>query len=450
MDDKISGRVFIFTNRYSIKKNLDFQNSFMFKRLKKLKYKNISVIKSFGYLSILQFLNLLLPLITYPYLIRILGKENYGTYVYAVSIVSYLVIILNFGFNISATKEISVNKSNKERIDEIVSSVFIIKSVLFGLVFLILFLLIKFVPSLNHLSILLLLVMHTCVYELLFPFWFFQGIEKMGYITLVNFISRSISVILIFLLINEEGQILRVPIVNSLGTFGAVITSIALLKFKFKIRFYLPSKSILYNYFKESAIYFLSNVSTQIYTNSTRFITGSFFGMTSLAYYDLAEKIVRLLRLPIRVGNQAIFPSIVKDPGINRIKHFILAFIIIETFALLAILLFGEDIVLLIAGAHMIYAVKYVQILSFIVYPIIVSTFLGMLLIAQNRKKEYVQILFYGLMFYLISLLIIILLDKFEILSLILCNILVEIFILILIIKHLKKEKNDLNYNSGI
>ncbi len=105
------------------------------------------LIQNFSYLSALQVFNMLLPLITYPYLIRVLGKETYGFVVFAQAIVGYLLILVGFGFNISATKEVSIHRDNKEKLSEIVSSVLIIKSAFLILSFIILAVLLWFVPQ---------------------------------------------------------------------------------------------------------------------------------------------------------------------------------------------------------------------------------------------------------------------------------------------------------------
>jgi len=78
---------------------------------------------------------MLIPLLTYPYLIRVLGKETYGLVVFVQAIVAYMVILVGFGFNISATREISIHRENKEKLNEIVSSVLIVKSLFFFLPF---------------------------------------------------------------------------------------------------------------------------------------------------------------------------------------------------------------------------------------------------------------------------------------------------------------------------
>jgi PST family polysaccharide transporter len=88
---------------------------------------NITLAKNIGYLSMIQVVNILIPLIIYPYLILTLGKEVFGLTVFVQTVISYLIILVNFGFNLSATREISIHRSNTIKLSEIVSSVFIIK-----------------------------------------------------------------------------------------------------------------------------------------------------------------------------------------------------------------------------------------------------------------------------------------------------------------------------------
>lgn len=98
-------------------------------------YKYKTLVENFGYLTLLQICNLLIPLITYPYLINTLGKDLYGVIIYSQAIVSYLSIFVNWGFNISATKSISINRDNPKKVNEIASVVYLVKSFLLIIVF---------------------------------------------------------------------------------------------------------------------------------------------------------------------------------------------------------------------------------------------------------------------------------------------------------------------------
>ena len=109
-----------------------------FNRIKNILKTNNTIFANFTYLGILQFVRIIIPLIILPYLIRILGIEKYGIVIFAQTVVFYFMVVVNFGFEMSATKQVSINRNDKLKLSELVSAVVYIKTILLilsGLVF---------------------------------------------------------------------------------------------------------------------------------------------------------------------------------------------------------------------------------------------------------------------------------------------------------------------------
>ena len=93
------------------------------------KYKVI--VHNTTYLSVLEILKMVMPFVALPYLISTVGADKYGLVVFAQAIISYFIIFINFGLDVSAVKNVSINRSDNEKLSEVVSSVLIIKAFLF-------------------------------------------------------------------------------------------------------------------------------------------------------------------------------------------------------------------------------------------------------------------------------------------------------------------------------
>ena len=274
-------------------------------------YRYKTLIENFGYLTLLQICNLLIPLVTYPYLINTLGKNLYGVIIYSQAIVSYLAIFVNWGFNISATKYISINREDSKKINEIVSVVYIVKTLLLIIVFGFLFLIFLF-PEIREYKLLYIFSMWQCIYECLFPIWFFQGIEKMKYIAIFSFIGRVVFILLIFIWVTTPQDYLLVPLINGIGAIITSLIAIYILIYKFKIKFRWQSLATIFYHTKDSTKLLLTSITGIVKDRTNTIVIGSVLGMGEVAYYDFVEKIVNVPSQSDKTGDTDML-SMVKN-----------------------------------------------------------------------------------------------------------------------------------------
>ncbi len=387
------------------KKDIPFSIKTLHKRIQSTVKKNSTILKNFSYLSALQIFNLILPLRTYPYLIRVLGKEVYGIIVFAQAITSYFAKFINYGFNISATKDIAINQNNHRKKSEIISSVFILKGILFLLSLLILLAFMIFIPIIKNHYLLFLLTFHLCFYEFIFPQWYFQGIEKMKYIAIINFISRYSFVVLIFIFVNSKNDYFLVPAINGLGSLLAGILSLVTLVKIEKVRFFLPSIEKIKYHLKEGFPFFISTLSTQLYTNANKIFIGIFLNMQLVAMYDIAEKLFSIVRIPVILLGQSIYPKNVRDKNVPFIKKTALLMTLLMTSIYFFIFIFAGKIVLILGGENMTESTNIVRVLLFSIIPVTLGQFFcTQTLIPFGYKKQYTKILIQASIIYFISI----------------------------------------------
>ncbi len=351
---------------------------------------NKTILKNFSYLGLLQIFNLIIPLLTYPYLLNALGQETYGLIIFAQAVISYLVILVSFGFNKIGTKEVSIHRNNNEKLTEIVSAVFIIKGAMFVVSFLFLYVILHLVPQSRGYEILFYLSLWLCLYEWIFPLWYFQGIEQMKYITFATLISRLIFVGLIFLLIKTQEDYLYLPIINGIGALITGFFSVYIVFIKHKIIFRIQGIKVLLKYTKESIAILISDISIILYLSTNKIVVGTFLGMNEVAYYDLAEKIINFLRLPILILGQAIFPKISKEKNKTFVKKIAKLSILGSFMIYIGILFFGSLMVFLLGGPEMSSAVPVLWVLGITIPFIAMSNIFGnQLLVSFGYLKSF-------------------------------------------------------------
>lgn len=377
----------------------------MIKRLHNLVITYKTLIANFSYLSIVEIIGLLFPLLTYPYLIRILGKEYYGEVIFAQSIIAYVIIIINFGFNVSATKSVSEHRDDINKLSEVVSSIILLKFYIFLIASIVYIFFILYFNGIIH-KLLFLFSIGLCFQEVLFPTWFFQGLEKMRYITIVSFISKLVFVFFIFILIRKQGDFYLVPLINSLGGLVSSIIALIFIFRNFQIRFAYQPFNVLINYLKESLPFFYSRLSTVINERTNTIIIGIFFSFGDVAIYDLALKIVGILKIPFTLVAQVLYPNVTRTKNMVLVKKTLTLVNGLGIFIYLILCLLGYYAVILLGGRNLAGAYPLLIILG-LYLPIIGNSYVlgASTLVVLGHIKAYNYSVIYGFISYIIFIL---------------------------------------------
>jgi PST family polysaccharide transporter len=354
-------------------------------------------------LFILQGANYILPLITLPYLVRVLGAEKFGLIAFAQAFIGYFVILTDYGFNLSATREISINRENKDKVSEIFSSVMIIKTGLLVLSFVIMSIIIFSFEKFRQDYLIYYLTFGMVVGQVLFPVWFFQGMERMKYITILNILAKLIFTVAIFIFVHKALDYIYVPLINSLGFIVAGILALWIVFKEFKIDFKRPSLTQIKQDLKEGWYIFICTVAISLYTISNTFILGLFTNNTIVGYYSAAERIIRAIQGLYSPISQAIYPYVSKllnqskEDGIRFLRKltFIIGSITFSTS--LIVFIFADVIGNLLLGKNFEESIIVLRILAFLPFIIGLSnTFAVQGIIGFGYSSYIPKIVFIG------------------------------------------------------
>lgn len=390
---------------------------------------NRKIIENFSFLSLFQILTLVSPLITYPYLIKTIGLELYGTTVFAQTLVSYLSLLINFGYNTSGPKEVSVLKDDNKRLSEFVSSVFIVKAILWFLVGLVFILFIYWNKYFNRFFLLYFFTFFITIGDVLFPIWFFQGIEKMKYITYINVIVKLIFVTCIFILIKDKNDYILIPIINAVGSLVSGIISLYLVFKKENISFVRVKYANIKSSVHESFVLFISSLSVSLYLSINKLIVGAFLGMREVAIYDLAEKVIGIIKTPIIILSQAVFPKIAREKSIVFINKILKITLLGVVFLYVFLFLFSDKIVYFFIHEQNHTAVNIIRIYGISMFFLALNIFLGGLrLVPFGHNKNYMWIMLANGITYIILVSILYFLNIISLYTVTIAYVLVEVF----------------------
>ncbi len=298
--------------------------------------------ENFASLSVLQYANYLFPLITVPYLTRVIGVYGFGLTAFAQGFIAYFVVVVNYGFGYSATRQVAIARESRATLNRIFSNVLWAKIILGVLAFFLICLFLILSKQYRDQFNLFLSCYSIVIATVISTEWFFQGMEDMKYITVIGLISRLITTLMVFVVIRKESDYVYVPALYGLGIFVSSVVGIGMIWKKYDVAISGFDASGVWTQLKDGWDIFLSMAFISLYTTSNGFLLGLVSTPTQVGYYAAAEKIVTAIRAVWQPVPQALYPYFSRiytdDPlrGKNLLRYLtITAFAITFALALL-------------------------------------------------------------------------------------------------------------------
>lgn len=362
------------------------------------------LIDNFLSLSYLQLVTYLLPLVSVPYLVRVLGPERFGLIILAQALSQYMAILIDYGFGYSATRSIAIHHSQPTRVAEIHSSVLFIKAFLTLISMGLLVLIVIAIPKFRSEWLLFLLSFGVVVGNTLLPSWLFQGMEDMKPLAYLNVISRGLFLIALFLVVKSSDDYWVVPLVNGCGALLAAVIGLWFGSRRFGLILRLPSKDSLLRELKEGWHLFISTVAISMYSVSNPLILGIFASNAQVGYFSGAEKLIRgLMGLLLIPTSRTLYPhisqlaTVSKTQATQLLRNILKGLSLFSLAASLALFLFAEPLVEWSLGSAFRGAVFPLKILSPMPIIMTLSNVFGVqALVAFGKKEVFSRILLAG------------------------------------------------------
>jgi O-antigen/teichoic acid export membrane protein len=259
-------------------------------------------------LSSLQLIGYFSPLVTFPYLARVIGVEGFGKLAFASSVVVYFDTFADFGFNYTAVRDIAKKRDDIQEVSRIFSIVMTAKFLLFLFSIPIFAIIVYSVPVFYENRLLFWISFMSIPGRILFPDWLFQAFEKMKYITILNLVSKFLFIALIFVVIEKEVDYIYQPLLILLGNLVSGIISIYFLHKMFKIKYSFPLLKDVLQSVKEGKDMFISLFLPNLYTNFSVTLLGFYGGNFVTGIYSSGKKFIDMAEQVLGVLSRTFFP----------------------------------------------------------------------------------------------------------------------------------------------
>lgn len=355
--------------------------------------KNNSIKKNLLMNMILTLSSYLFPLITFPYISRVLQASGYGKVNFAISIVNYFIMFASLGIPIYGVRICAINRDDKEKLSKSAQELFIINIFTTTISYLILFLCALKLEQIEAYRTIILILSSAMLLNLFGFDWLYRALEEYTYITISSLIFKFIAIFLMFVLIHNEGDINKYALVSVITTSGAMLLNCL------RVHKYIILKP--YNHYelkkhiKPILMLFLLSASWTVYTNLDTVMLGFICGDTQVGYYSVAIKMKLILVSSISALSSVLLPRLSNYYNKDNYDKFIdllkkdTNFILVMSLAVSAFFIINaKETILIISGETYLDAVNVMQAVMPAIVFIGISTMLGTNILVPMQKEK--------------------------------------------------------------
>jgi polysaccharide transporter, PST family len=275
-------------------------------------------------LYLLNFSSYLFAFLLVPYETRVLGQEIFGIIGLATTIMGYFQLVIGFGFMLSATEAVSLNRDDISYVSSMVWSILVLKialsigcmMILGGIAFL--------WPKAQVLKEVLLPYFLSTVLNALIPDFLFRGLEKMKIATYRTLVVRTISVATIFIVVKKAGDYVYIPWILTVEAFLALVISFWYARTGCGLQRSKIDLSGIKREFKRSSLFFLSRISSSVYSTSNTVVLSATCSMAQVGLYSAAGKLIVTGQTMLQPLADSLYPYMVKNKDFRLARRVLL------------------------------------------------------------------------------------------------------------------------------
>lgn len=310
--------------------------------------KNHSVTRNAAALGIMQISNYAVPLLLLPFLTHQLGADTFGVVAITLAVIQLSFVLTDYGFTLSATYSISINRNSTTFINNKIGAVFGAKIILVSTAITLLLAIPNIFSKLSQYSAFFTAASIATIAQAFQPIWLFQGIERMKYITIYTVITKILYAALVLMFVRNPSDAILVIYYWGLSQTLGLFTSLYLMKMEgYSIS--LPTLKSVKGEFLEGAQYFWSRLAVAIYTSASTLVVGT-NSTTQAAHFAVCEQIYKAGQNVTSPINNAMFPYMAKNKDWSVFYKILAGTAAILFIGCATLSIFSEQILILLFG----------------------------------------------------------------------------------------------------